>query len=121
MLPAPNDDFLEITRVGQVAVAKFVPILLWEEELVRNVGERLNQVVAEVGSGPLVLDFTQVSHVSSSMVAKLIGVRHRVQAAGGKLALCGIRPELFSLFELTGLNQVFRIYRDASEAAQNLE
>jgi anti-anti-sigma factor len=120
MATPPIDGLLEIAQAGPATVIKFHSELLWEEDLVRAVGEKLNQVLAVQGTRPLILDFSKVSHISSRMVARLISVRLRVESAGGRLALCGISAELFSsVFELTGLNKIFRIHRDSAEAIQS--
>jgi anti-sigma B factor antagonist len=67
----------------------------------------------------VLIDLSGVSYIDSSGIAVLIDALQRVQAYGGKLALCGLRETVKNIFEIARLDQVFKIYadREAAEAA----
>lgn len=66
----------------------------------------------------LILDFTGVSYIDSSGLALFIDAMQRIQAYGGKLALCGLRENVRKIFELARLDQIFSIYSDKKAAVE---
>jgi anti-sigma B factor antagonist len=52
------------------------------------------------------------------MLGKLISLQRKVKARGGRLALCGIRPQLYEVFRILQLPQLLAIYADEEAALQ---
>jgi anti-anti-sigma factor len=46
----------------------------------------------------------------------LLKLREQIQAAGGRLVVCGLRPEIAEIRELTGLKRLLRTFEDVQEA-----
>lgn len=64
----------------------------------------------------VVVDLGGVSYIDSSGLALFIEAMQRVQAYGGKFALCSLRPSVRSIFEIARLDQVFKIFPDRASA-----
>jgi anti-sigma B factor antagonist len=64
----------------------------------------------------VVIDLREVTYIDSSGLALFIETLQRIQAYGGKLALCGLRPSVQSIFEIARLDQIFKIYPDQASA-----
>jgi anti-sigma B factor antagonist len=64
----------------------------------------------------VVVDLTGVSYIDSSGLALFIEAMQRIQAYGGKFALCGLRPSVRTIFDIARLDQVFRIFPDRQAA-----
>ncbi len=79
-----------------------------------DVGRELLQLLER--GGKIVLDFSSVKLLTSTHLAKLIVLHKRVQCAGNQLHLCGLRPHVRKVFEVTQLNKIFPIYHDVAEA-----
>jgi anti-sigma B factor antagonist len=56
-----------------------------------------------LGERHLVLDFGEVRHIHSGELGTLIDLHKRVRAAGGRLTLTNVRPEVYEVFEVTRL------------------
>jgi anti-sigma B factor antagonist len=56
--------------------------------------------------------------MSSAALGKLITLNKKVQAAGGKLILCNIDPQIREVFEITKLDKLFVICGDEQEGLQ---
>ena len=54
----------------------------------------------------VVLDFESVEHLSSAALGKLINMKKKMDAAGGQLAMYGLRSELLKIFKVTKLTKV---------------
>ena len=64
----------------------------------------------------VLIDLGGVSYIDSSGLALFIEAMQRVQAYGGKFALCNLRPSVKSIFEIARLDQVFKIFPDRASA-----
>jgi anti-sigma B factor antagonist len=76
----------------------------------------LYRQVEQLGHDQFVLDFSDVRHFSSALLAVLIELNKRIKATKGRLVLCGLRPELQEVFVVTKLNGTLKIVADMYEA-----
>jgi stage II sporulation protein AA (anti-sigma F factor antagonist) len=72
---------------------------------------------ALAGASPhLVVDLSAVDYISSAGLRVLLVAARRVQAAGGRLALCAMGQPVRQVFQLAGFLPLFTI-QDTREAA----
>ena len=107
---------LDIEEVGDVTVAKFIDKKILDETNIQIIGNQLFGLVDEDQRGKIVLDFANVEYLSSAALGKLITLDKKVKAAKGKLRLCSIRPDIYEVFAITRLNQLFDIKNTEAEA-----
>jgi anti-sigma B factor antagonist len=110
--------WLKVESVGEVAVVRFLQPRVLDEEVINYIGQELLRLVTE-GCRRIVLDFRAVEALATHMLGELIVVHKRLQAAGGRLAVCELRPPLREVFELLKLSQVFHIYDTEQDALQS--
>ncbi len=104
---------IDVREVDGVKVVRFQDQHLFDERTVREVAERIAAALPNDGSPiRVVLDFSGVSLVSSSLLSKLILLQRRVDNSGGKLRLCEISPVLQEVFRTANLDRLFQIDRD---------
>jgi anti-anti-sigma factor len=76
----------------------------------------------ELSKPPAVaLDFTNVRHVNSSNLARLLRLRKTLIEADGKLALFALNPQVTGVFQVTALDKVFVITKDLDAAIASLK
>ena len=68
------------------------------------------------GKNNLVIDLQDVRFVDSSGLGSLVSGFKNASARSGNLKLCGLQPQVKSMFELTRLHRVFEIFPGADEA-----
>lgn len=85
----------------------------WEQEFAQL-------VEAERGRDVL-LDFSQVEHVTSSAVVQLIILHKLVAAKNGRLKLCHLRPEVYDVFTVMHLDSMFDVEETAAAALANFK
>ena len=90
--------------LGDVQVIKPTGNLLHPESL-----DRLFESVAMWRGIRIVLDFSDVQFLSSAVLARLINLKKKVAASGGRVGLRNIHPDLREVFRLSRLDQVFDI------------
>jgi len=74
------------------------------------------QRVIDAGTRKLVIECSQLSHVSSIGIASLIRLYKRVVEGGGQVRLVGVQGPFARLLEITRLNQVFQIHPTLDDA-----
>lgn len=111
---------VNVSQQQGVTVVELNDKKILDEVNISEIGDRLNALVAESDSPRLVIDFSPVSHMSSSALGMLITVHKRIREKGGELRLCCIQPEIYQVFVITRLNEIFRIHETRDEALQAL-
>jgi anti-sigma B factor antagonist len=102
---------------GGVKVVRFLDRQLFDERTVREVAEQIAEAMANDGTPiNVVIDFTSVGLISSSLLSKLILLQRRVEASRGKLRLCEMSPVLQAVFRTSNLDRLFTIDRDLRES-----
>ena len=80
---------------------------------------RINPLIAN--RSPVVhVDMSRVSYIDSSGLAAFIDAMQRIQAYGGEFALVAMRDSVHKIFEISRLDQVFKIYPGTGGAASGL-
>jgi anti-sigma B factor antagonist len=120
MISQPRRRRLEVEDIGDVTVVKFIDKKILDEQNIQIIGEQLFGLVEESGRRKILLNFDNVDYLSSAALGKLVTMHKKVMAVGGKLVLCSISPNIFEVFKITKLNQVFKIFPNEEEALQNL-
>jgi anti-sigma B factor antagonist len=64
----------------------------------------------------LVLDFSQLSYISSSGLRVLLMAAKRLKAVDGKMALVSLNDQNQAVFEIAGFSSVFTVYQSQDEA-----
>jgi len=69
------------------------------------------------GSAHIIVNFQDVTYISSSGLRALLTARRIAKNQGGDVKLCQLSLRVYEIFEMVGFTQVFGIY-DSLEAAQ---
>jgi anti-sigma B factor antagonist len=110
-----------IVRVEEKGAAVLIEIK--EERLdAHNSGDLKTQMLNlfEEGKQQLVIDLQEVRFVDSSGLGALVSGFKNASARNGNLKLCGLQPQVKSMFELTRLHRVFEIFPTAQEALASI-
>jgi anti-sigma B factor antagonist len=109
---------LEAEQIGQVLVVTFVDRELLEETAIQAIGEQLAALVERLTRPQLVLNLGGIEKLSTMLLSKIVALHKKVRAARGRLALCGIEPRLYEIFDILKLPHLLPIYVEEQEALQ---
>jgi anti-sigma B factor antagonist len=84
----------------------------FKERTARVLGERKQCVI---------IDLARVRFIDSTGLSVLLGAFKRLRAGRAELRLVVIDYDIERLFELTGLDRAFKIYRSRDEALEGVE
>jgi anti-anti-sigma factor len=88
----------------------------------RNRSARFSRVTASLTAmiekkpERVVIDLSDVTYIDSAGLAALIQAMQKVEDYGGKFLLAGLQETVRSIFEISRLDQVFRIFPDTDTA-----
>jgi anti-sigma B factor antagonist len=107
----------EESTIGDVLVARVLDSRIVAEVAPRFKSQLLNYING--GSRSIVLDLQAVSFIDSSGLGALVA---SLKALGqdGDLVLCGTGGAVVSMFRLTRMDKVFRMYSTAEDAVSAL-
>ncbi len=106
---------LAVRKDRNVVVVRLTSKHLLREDDLRETSEELSAVAA-AGYSRIVVNFSGVERLSSQFVAALAVAARKSRASGGELRICGLRPELATLFEITRLAGPIAIFPDEAAA-----
>lgn len=82
--------------------------------------EHFNRLMQENNSKTAVLDMSGVGYMNSAGIGMVVECFKKFKENGGRVALCGLTPDITKLFEVTKLDRYIEIYRDQEEAVRML-
>ncbi len=114
-----QESHLEMGREGNVSVVRFSDRKILEEIPIAEIGEQLTNLAASETGIKMLLDFENVEHLSSAVLSMLINLNKQVGEQGGQLKLANIKPQIYEVFKITRLSEVFDIYPSTTEAKKS--
>ncbi|HZW34003.1 MAG TPA: STAS domain-containing protein, partial [Isosphaeraceae bacterium] len=116
-MAAPEFQHLSVKEVDGVAVVDFINSqLMFAADVVAEIGAELSSLITQRGYSKILLDFSHVQYLSSSMLAQLTKLQREVEQARGRLKICGLGPILQDTFRIGHFEHLFAIYDDCESA-----
>jgi anti-sigma B factor antagonist len=108
---------IQVNESEGIKVVRFQDHQLFDERTVREIADQIAEALPNDGSPiRLVVDFSEVSLISSTFLSKLILLQRRIDATRGKLRLCEMTPIIQQVFRTSNLDRLFKIDRDQRTA-----
>lgn len=111
---------IAVENVENVAIVTLLGEKILEALDVQALGDSIMPLVERKDGINLMLDFSNVQFLSSSVLGLLIRISKKVYETGGQLRLCSIRDSIMEIFRITRLDKVFEIYPDREQALDSL-
>lgn len=112
---------MNVTETSGVTVVTLSEQRILDEMHIAQIGKDLQELVAKASTPKMVIDFRNVTNMSSSALGMLITLHKRVREANGQLRLCNIQPAIAEVFKITRLNEIFQIAGNQDEAVQSIQ
>jgi anti-anti-sigma factor len=109
---------IEVKTVGETKIL-LVP-KRFDAYTAGSVEAELTRLITE-GARKIVCDFAQTEYLASAGLRVLITASKTLNRTSGKLVLCSIKPYVLEVFEISGLNRLFKMYGSADAALQELK
>jgi len=107
---------LLIHPIRDVTVVNFRTSSILDALQVQQIGEALYDLVDTRALTKIVVDFSDVKFLSSSALGVLITLHKKAAAIKGRVVLCGLRPELRRVFEISRLDKLLDLHETEEQA-----
>lgn len=111
-----SEHWLEVETIGSVVVGRFIHCRILHEQAVEDAGQQLLGLTEATGCAHVLLDLGNVEGMTTAFVGKLVALYNQVTAAGGRLAMCRVRPFLSEIFTICRFPGRAAIYPSEQEA-----
>ena len=78
--------------------------------------EQVDQILHTLSESTMVVDFSEVSYISSAGLRILLKLGQDISKQDKKLIICGLNKFVISVFEVSGFNKIFNIKADVKTA-----
>jgi len=116
-----EQSMLQIFDIDGISNVEFVESNILDELAIRRIGDELESVIDRKGLPKIVLNFKNVSALSSSALGMLITVNTKVSEKHGKLAMACIKGSIREVFRITKLDKAFTICDTVGEAIRAVQ
>lgn len=93
----------------EITFVTFLEERIVDEEQIRQIRDALEPVIKKNNDGKLVLNFSNVNFMTSALLGLLVRIHKNVCELNGRLQLSNLNKNLYRIFEITKLTQVFDI------------
>ncbi len=111
---------LKVSRDGEIMLVEFTAHRILDEANIAQIDDELTALIEAEYRPKLVISFAGVDHLSSAALGTLISTNNKIRHHDGQMRLCGINPQIYEAFQITKLNNLFRIYPTVKEAKESM-
>jgi anti-sigma B factor antagonist len=116
-----SESRLKVKRDGAIVEVGFRDRNILDEANIQQIGDEIKSIIDSAPSPKLIINFSDVDHLSSAALGTLITVNHRIRASNGQLRLCHIDPQIYQVFVITKLNKLFQIHETSEKARASIK
>ncbi len=106
---------MEITQTQQAHALVFALSGRLDAKTSEGFEQQLLAAIA-AGNQNVLLDFSKLDYISSAGLRVLLLAARKLQESSGKIALCGLKPTLKTVFDIAGFSNIFSIFASQEEA-----
>ena len=116
VIMAEQNPPVSVLQNKDIRIVEFTNNKILDEGNIESIGRTLTSLIDVRDNPKLLLDFSNVDHLSSAALGMLINANKRIREKNGQLRLANIKPQIFEVFVITKLNKVFKILPTREEA-----
>lgn len=97
-----------------VLILRFLAAKISEATNADEVGDELDDLLANPQLTRVLLDLDGVEFLSSAALNRLILMDQKLRPRGGKVKICSARPEITEVLQITRLDTLFELHPDVA-------
>lgn len=118
---ATRESRLAVEHDGDIIKVELLDRNILEEAAIQQIGEEISALIDQTNNPKILINFSNVEHLSSAALGTLITVNNKVRQKGGQLRLTHIDSQIYEVFVITRLNKLFQIYDDNDQAVESFQ
>jgi len=117
-MSAVDSSFFDLAESGDVAIVRMTVDIIRHPPQAQEFSSDLVELVEHYKRTRIVVNLHGTHYLGSSAFAALFGLAKRLDAVGGKLALCGLDADLLTGANILGLGTIVPIVPTEAEALE---
>jgi len=115
------DSGLVISAYQGVTVVNFRDSSIIDGVVLEDINRELTPLIEQQARRKIILDFSEVRFLSSSMIGMLVNLHKKSLTIKGKIVICGLRDDLMKVFKMARLDKILTFAGDETEAMKRLD
>lgn len=115
---AASDSRLRVRKDSGVTIVEFVDRNILDEANIQMIGDEIATLIEAEAAPKLLISFANVDHLSSAALGTLITINNKLRQKG-QLRLANIDPQIYEVFVITRLNNIFKIMPTTEDAIKS--
>ena len=115
-----NESHITKEKQGDILVLKIQESRISEGPVIEALSHEFEVAIQNGKCKKILLDLYQVELMSSGMLSVLVRLYRELAERNGRFVLCGARPPVLKVFEMTRLDQLFRLEPDVMHGVSRL-
>jgi anti-sigma B factor antagonist len=117
-MPPSSPQHIRHRRLGDVTIVGFETPYLQSDEEIAKASAELSRLVEEEDREKVILSFSGVRFMSSSMLAEVVKLHRKLAKAKGRLRVCGLSPEVRQVVRASQLDKLLEVFDDEKSALE---
>lgn len=117
----PESRLLIEQKQGGITKISFRDRNILEETSIAQIRDEMLRMLEGQTNPKILIDFSNVEHMSSAALGTLITINNRVREKSGQLRLANIDAQIYEVFVITKLNRVFQIFESTDMAVSSFK
>lgn len=113
---AQENSKLTIQKTPDVTIVQFLDRNILDEASIYQIGQEISELIDDAPEPKLLISFENVDHLSSAALGTLITINKKVRQKDGQLRLADIDAQIYEVFVITKLNDLFQIHETKEQA-----
>ncbi len=115
-----NESRITVQNEEGILILEIQEPRISEGLVIEALSSELEAILQDSKCKKVLLDLHQVELMSSGMLSVLVRLYRELAERSGRFALCGVRPPVQKVFEITRLDQLFRLEPDVTHGISRL-
>ena len=107
---------LMIQKMADIHIVEFMESSVLDQVRIEQIRNELDAIVDKAGVPKILLSFDGVAHISSALLGVLMSIDKKCKAKKGEIRLAHINDSIFTVFKMTKLDKVLKIYKNVEAA-----
>ncbi len=107
---------LAIHRLADIYTVDLMESRIVDQLAIAGINEELKALAEKAGRAKIILNFANVTHVSSAMIGVVMTLHKQCKKGGGDLRIAALNDNIMTVFKLCKLDKMMSIFPDSDKA-----
>ncbi len=112
----PENYGLVVRKAEGVIIIEFTEVRILDQLQIERIKDYVVKLANAAGQPKIIMSFQGVASISSAVIGVVIALNKACVEKHGELRLAGLSNDILTVFKLTRLDKLVKIYRSTEEA-----